>query len=350
MQPKAKKQEQRLQENVRQAKQNKAELKAMPGKKAPPHKKNSGSISSSLSAKFFGRADAPQSVQQSIPYREMHRDGVCRVSDKLYTKTVMFNDINYQLAQNEDKMQIFESYCDFLNYFDSSISVQLTFINRRANAAEFQRSIDIPRRDDDFDEIRQEYADMLKNQLAKGNNGLVKTKYITFGIEADNLRTAKPRLERIEADIISNFKALGVASRALTGHERLEVLHGQFHPDGSEKFRFDWKDIVKTGNSTKDYIAPSGFDFRDGRSFRVGAHYGAVSFVQILAPELTDRMLADFLDLDTAVTVNLHIQSIDQAEAIKSIKRKLSDLDKMKIEEQKKAVRQGYDMLRPDRV
>jgi hypothetical protein len=316
----------------------------MPGKKAPPHKKNSDSISSSLSAKFFGRADAPQSVQQSIPYREMHRDGVCRVNDKLYTKTVMFNDINYQLAQNEDKTQIFESYCDFLNYFDSSISVQLTFINRRANAAEFQRSIDIPSRDDDFDEIRQEYADMLKNQLAKGNNGLVKTKYITFGIEADNLRTAKPRLERIEADIISNFKVLGVTSRALTGHERLEVLHGQFHPDGSEKFRFDWKDIVKTGNSTKDCIAPSGFDFRDGRSFRVGAHYGAVSFVQILAPELTDRMLADFLDLDTAVTVNLHIQSIDQAEAIKSIKRKLSDLDKMKIEEQKKAVRQGYDM------
>jgi len=314
----------------------------MPGKAAPPRK--SGGVSASLSAKLFGRADAPQTVQQSIPYREMYRDGICRVNEKRYTKTVAFNDINYQLSQNEDKTQIFEGWCDFLNYFDSSISVQLTFINRRAGISEFRKSIEIPDREDDFNSIRREYADMLKGQLAKGNNGLVKTKYVTFGIEADNLRTAKPRLERIEADILSNFKTLGVTARTLSGHERLEVLHGQFHPGGSDQFRFSWKEIAKTGNSTKDFIAPSGFDFRDGRSFRIGAHYGAVSFVQILAPELTDRMLADFLDMDNAATVNLHIQSIDQAEAIKTVKRKLSDLDSMKIAEQKKAVRSGYDM------
>ena len=51
---------------------------------------------------------------------------------------------------------------------------------------------------------------MLRNQLAKGNNGLVRTKYITFGIEADNIREAKPKLERIETDILNNFKVLGV--------------------------------------------------------------------------------------------------------------------------------------------
>jgi len=319
------------------------------GKSKPPKQKG---FSSSLKTRFFGRADTPQTTQQSIPYKEMHRDGVCRASSRLYTKTIVFNDINYQLAQNDDKTQIFENYCDFLNYFDSSVSVQLTFINRRANVREFQRSIDIPDRDDAFNSIRREYAGMLKGQLAKGNNGLVKTKYITFGIEADSLKAAKPRLERIEADILANFKTLGVTARPLNGTERLELLHGQFHPDGQEKFRFDWRDIVKTGSGTKDAVAPSGFDFRDGRMFRMGAHYGAASFVQILAPELTDRMLADFLDLDDAVTVNLHIQSIDQAQAIKNVKRKLSDLDKMKIEEQRKAVRSGYDMdvLPPDLV
>lgn len=341
-------QEQRLQQSVRQAKSDKAELRALPGKKAPPRK--SGGASASIKAKLFGRADNPATAQQSIPYREMYRDGVCRVNDRLFTKTITFADINYQLAQNDDKTQIFENYCDFLNYFDSSISVQLTFINRRANIKEFQRSIDIPDLPDDYNSIRQEYAGMLKGQLAKGNNGLVKTKYITFGIEAESLKVAKPRLERIEADILANFKVLGVTARALNGLERLEILHGQFHPDGLEKLRFDWRNIVKTGNSTKDFIAPSGFDFRDGRTFRMSGHYGAASFVQIIAPELTDRMLADFLDLDDAVTVNLHIQSIDQGEAIKNIKRKLSDLDKMRIEEQKKAVRSGYDMLRPDRV
>jgi len=311
---------------------------------APPPATKGGGVSSAIKTRLFGQADAPTTAQQTIPYREMFRDGICRVTDRLYTKTIAFGDINYQLAQNEDKNAIFESYCDFLNYFDSSVHVQLTFINKRANIRDFERSIEIPAKPDEFSSIRDEYADMLKNQLAKGRNGIVREKYISFGIEAASLKEAKSRLERIEADVLSNFKVLGAAARALSGTERLEVLHGQLHPDGQEKLRFGWKDIARTGMSTKDFIAPSSFDFKDRSSFRVGEHYGAVSFIQILAPELTDRMLAEFFDLDTTVTVNLHIRSIDQAEAIKMVKRKLTDLDAMKIAEQKKAVRSGYDM------
>ncbi|OUO81423.1 conjugal transfer protein TraE [Blautia sp. An249] len=275
----------------------------------------------------------------------MYKDGICRVNDKLYTKTIQFFDINYQLAQADDKAQIFENYCDFLNYFDSTISVQLTFINQRANMQDFSKSIAIPPQGDEYDDIRREYAEMLKNQLEKGNNGLAKRKYITFGIEADDLRTAKMRLERVETDVLNNFKTLGVQAVPLSGLERLELLHSQLHPSGQEKFKFAWSDLAKTGLSTKDFIAPTSFTFsKDGKTFRIGEYSGAMSFLQILAPELTDRMLAEFLDLDDAVTVNLHIQSIDQATAIRNIKRKMSDLQKMKIEEQKKAVRAGYDM------
>jgi len=294
--------------------------------------------------KVFGARTAPQTAQQSIPYKEMYRDGVCRVTDKLYNKTITFGDINYQLAQNEDKTQIFDGYCDFLNYFDSTIYVQLSFINQYGHKQDFEQSIHIPDRDDDYNSIRREYSDMLKNQLAKGNNGLVKKKYITFGIEAGSLSDAKPKLERIEADILGNFKTLGVTAHPLTGMERLEAIHGGLHPNGKEKFSFTWKDIARTGLSTKDYIAPTSFDFRDGKTFKMGTTWGAVSFIHILAPELNDRMLADYLDMNNAITVNLHIRSIDQAEAIKTIKRKITELDAAKINEQKKAVRAGYDM------
>ena len=333
-------QEKRLQRNIRQAKKNRAEVKGS-GKKTVSSAKPSGK-----GGFFLGmKKDAPQTAQQSIPYKEMYREGICRVTDKFYTKTVQFFDINYQLAQADDKAQIFESYCDFLNYFDSTISVQLTFINQRANMQDFSKSIAIPPRGDEYDDIRREYADMLKSQLEKGNNGLTKRKFITFGIEADNLRSAKMRLERIETDVLNNFKTLGVQALPLNGLERLELLHGQLHPDGQEKLRFAWTDLAKTGLSTKDFIAPTSFSFsKDGKTFRIGEYSGAMSFLQILAPELTDRLLADLLDLDDAITVNLHIQSIDQAQAIRNIKRKMSDLQKMKIEEQKKAVRAGYDM------
>ena len=319
-------------------------LKCNNRKPSPPPPTKGRGFFTSLAVKFLGRSEKPQTVQQTIPYREMYRDGICQVADKLFTKSIAFQDINYHLAQNDDKTQIFENYCDFLNYFDSSVSVQLSFINQYGNINEFQQSIDIPDKDDKFNSIRHEFADMLKSQLSKGNNGLTKAKYITFGVEADNLRAAKLRLERVEADVLNNFKTLGVTARPLSGAERLGVLHGQFHMGEKDKFHFDWADIPHTGLSTKDYIAPTGFDFSGGKAFRMGEAYGAVSFVQILAPELTDRMLADFLDMDTAVTVTLHIQSIDQNQAIKTIKRKLSDLDKMKIEEQMRAVRSGYDM------
>ena len=205
-------------------------------------------------------------------------------------------------------------------------------------------NIYIEEQEDDFNEIRTEYSNMLKNQMAKGNNGLLKTKYITFSIEADNLKLAKPRLERIEADILNNFKVMGVQAYSLNGKERVELLHNICNQDSGEKLDFNWDLIRNGGLSTKDIIAPPSFNFSDSKSFVMGDTIGTVSFLQILAPELTDRMLADFLDIEESIIVNFHIQSIDQMEAIKNIKRKITDLDRMKIEEQKKAVRAGYDM------
>ena len=286
----------------------------------------------------------PTTAQQSIPYIRMLQDGICQVTKTFFSKTIQFYDINYQLALNEDKTTIFENYCDFLNYFDSSISVQLSFINQQVDVAEFEKSIDIPDQNDDFNAIREEYRTMLKNQLSKGNNGLVKTKYITFGIEAESLKVARPRLERIEADILNNFKVLGAQAHSLNGLERLEILYHVFNQDRIEPFKFQYKMLPETGLKTKDFIAPTSFNFSKNQTFMMGRTMGSVSYLQILAPELTDRMLADFLDVDDSINVNIHIQSIDQSSAIKMIKSKISDLDKMKIEEQKRAVRSGYDM------
>ena len=283
-------------------------------------------------------------AQQTIPYEMMYPDGICRLAGKLYSKSIEFFDINYQLAQPDDKTATFEALCDFYNSLDSSIGLQLTFVNRVAGKGEFAKSNEIPPQGDGFDDVRTEYAAMLQSQLAKGNNGLIKKKYLTFTLEAENVKAAKSRLSRLETDIQNHLKVLGVQNHPLSGRERLEVLHGIFHPDGDMPFLFDWKWLTPSGLSTKDFIAPTSFAFKKGRTFEMGNKTGAVSFLQILAPELNDRMLADLLNVDGHLLVNLHIRSIDQSEAIKTIKHKITDLDRMKIEEQKKAVRSGYDM------
>ena len=285
-----------------------------------------------------------KSAQDSIPFQRMYPDGVCRVTDNYYTKTVQFQDINYQLNQNEDKTAIFDGWCDFLNYFDSSIRFQLSFINLSATRDTYARRIAIPLQGDCFDKLRTEYTGMLQSQLSRGNNGLIKTKYLTFGVEADSLKAAKPRLERIETDILNNFRRLGVTAESLNGMERLRLLHGMLHMDEPQPFRFSWDWLAPSGLSVKDFIAPSAFEFKTGSSFGVGSKTGCVSFLQILAPELNDRMLADFLDMESSLIVSMHVRSVDQVKAIKTIKRKITDLQKMTIEEQKKAVRSGYDM------
>ena len=297
-----------------------------------------------VSAKARNDRKLPHSAQETIEYKRMCADGVCQVTDTFYSKTIQFQDINYQLAQNEDKSSIFESWCDFLNYFDSSIHMQLSCLNLTINRDAFESAIEIPKQGDEFDEIREEYAQMLRAQLAKGNNGLVKTKYITFGIEADSLKNAKSRLERIENDLLNNFKRMGVPASSLDGAQRLEVMHSMFHMNNQTAFQFDWKWLPASGLSTKDFIAPSSFDFSGSKRFTMGDKFATVSCVQILAAKMKDRLLADLLDMESNLVLSLHIQPIDQASAIKDIKRKMSDVDRMKIEEQMRAVRSGYDM------
>ena len=294
----------------------------------------------------------PRDAVQTIPYRELFPDGLMQVNDKLFTKTLRFSDINYELAQPEDKEQTFDGLWDFYNALDSSMWAQMSFLNLRANLIDYRKSVTVPGQGDGCDDVRRELETILQAQLAKGNNGLIKRKYFTFGIEADSGQAARPRVERIEADLRNHLKNMGVRSEPLSGYDRLEVLHGIFHPDGREKLRFNWDAVVNTGLSTKPFIAPSSFDFRGGRTFKIGGMWGAASFLQIGASQLNDRVLSDFLNLDCSQIVTIHIKAVNQQEAIKTIKRKLTDIEKTKIEEQKKAVRSGYDMdvLPPDLI
>ncbi len=269
------------------------------------------------------KSAVPHTAQQTIPYREMLPDGICRVRDGYYTKTIEYDDINYSVASNDDQAAIFDGYCDFLNYFDSALPFQKSFVNHRSRPGK-KYSVNIAPQDDDYNSVRTEFTDMLKGQIAKSNNGIMRSTYITFGLNATSVNESRLRLERIENDIMSNYKKLGVASRTLNGLERLEVLHRQLNPGWRGRFAFSWADIAKTGMTTKDFIAPTSFDFRQGRVFHTGASWGAASYLQIMASELSDRLLAEILEVDAEMTVTMHVNTVDQMKAIKTIKSKLT--------------------------
>ncbi len=286
----------------------------------------------------------PRTAQQTLPFDRMFPDGICRVGLDYYTKTIQFQDINYQLAQQDDKTEIFEEWCSFLNFFDSSVHFQLSFMNFATEVGDFKKKIAIEHQSDAFNDVRDEYSGILLRNMQAGNNGLTKVKYITFGIHADSMKSAKPRLIHIEMDILNNFKRLGVIAESLNGEQRLALMHKQLHMGDSAKFHFNWRYLVKSGLSVKDFIAPSSFEFPNGRYFKMGDTWCSMSFLSIDASDVSDRMLADFLGMESSQIVTMHLHSVDQNEAIKTVKHTITELDRSKIEEQKKAVRAGYDM------
>ena len=282
----------------------------------------------------------PRTAQQSIPMQRMFEDGTCRVKNGYYTRTVEFQDINYQLALPEDRTAIYEEWCSFLNFFDSSIHFELSFVNTATDSTEFEKSIRIPFRKDGFDDVRAEYSQMLRQQLSKGNNGLTKRKYLTFGVSGESMQQVKARLDHIQNDLLNNFHRLGVQAKPLDGRERLKLMHGIFNLDGESKFYFDWKKLAAGGLTVKDAIAPTAFAFQNSRTFQMGGIFGSVSYLSITASDLSDQLLKDFLDMDSSQIVTMHVQSVDQNKAIKNVKRTITELDRSTIEEQKKAMLQ----------
>lgn len=157
----------------------------------------------------------PHSAQDSIPYEAMYQDGVCRVTANTFSKCIEFADISYQLAQADTKTAVFENLCDLYNYLDASIHVQFSFVNRKIDPKQYAKSFEIKAQGDDFDDIRAEYTGILQDQLVKGNNGLQKRKFLTFTIEADNLKMARARLRRIETDLLGYFRTMGAVAWVL---------------------------------------------------------------------------------------------------------------------------------------
>ena len=288
----------------------------------------------------------PKTVQQTIPFLDMRKDGICMVKNDYYTKTLQFNDINYELAGDEEQEAIFNRYCRFLNQFESNIDIQFTFQNKVIDLKEFRKQIKLPDKKGESDKIkeyRQEYQEMLYSQFEKRSSGTVKVKYLTFGVHEKNFRKVKASLEREELKIIRIFKRMNVNVHSLNGFERLKLLKESLHPLHPIPFNFDWKSRYTSGISVKDSIAPTSMDFSKLNCFRIGNSYGAAYHVYIDSAEISDRIIEEIMTVEGNVAVNIHTHSLDQNKALRFVSHKLTNAQAVKIGKQHKAADQGHD-------
>lgn len=290
-------------------------------------------------------------AQDTLPFEAVAKDGIVMVGSDTYSATVHFSSHDYQLARREEREAIFDKWCDFLNHFDSSVKVDITCINRNPHKAERISAIVNKREDDGLDAFREEFSDMLTLRNAQASGGLVKEHYVTFSVEAKDPAEARGRLSRIASDVISRLHAIGVHAHMLNGKERMKLI-AEVCADPAAPSTCAVSAKHADFNNSKDAVSPNEFDFGHGDWFRVGKTYKRAAYLKIEAPELSDKILSDFLALETPIAINLHLEPIDQLVAKKMVKSKVSDIDKVKIEEQKKAIRAGYDpdILPPDLV
>lgn len=292
-----------------------------------------------LKKKNISNSSATQTI---IPYIEMCKDGVCYVKENTFSRTIEFFDTNYELADLDDKNGIFSKWCSLLNYFDDSIDFQFTYDNQKQNLEDELNKIEILSQDDDFNAVRNEYSDMLCKQRSGSNSGFTIRKLLTFTIQERSLKAARRKLNSIAEEIIKLFSEFDVKAVVLDGKQRIEVLYRSLNPLSNDRFIFDWGLKNRGGYSTKDFIAPMSMRFKKNK-FEINDGYGSITSIDILAGELSDRILNEYLNCGEQVSINIHIKSFDQLKALKFVRGKKTDVEKMKIDEQKKASMSGYD-------
>lgn len=301
-------------------------------------------------AKAKVKGEIPESAQDSIPYKIPYPDGTFLSDDGYYTRTIGFEDITYQLLDNDPKNQLFERWCRLHNYFDPEMHIQFNYGNLELNREQYKKEFEIPPQKDNLQKVRTEYSDMLLAQLGKGTNNLSKERYITFGIHSTDYKSARAKLTNASKQIQQFLKKMGCRCHQLTGYERLELLFRIFHPGTKEKLMWNFDMQTGTGLSSKDFIAPSSFSFKYGpdlnatRYFRVGERIGAASVVHVFASDMEDRIISDVLGIDSNVWISIHASPINRQKALALATDNITNLQSQIIKNQRKAVQDGYDM------
>ena len=263
----------------------------------------------------------PKSVQQAIPIQRIWPDGIFQ-SGRLFSKSFRFTDINYSIASKEDKTEMFLDYSELLNALDSGASAKLTINNRRINKAEFEQSILIPMKEDELDEYRKEYNEMLLSKISDTNNSILRERYLTISVHKKNIDEARTYFARVGTDITTHLAKLSSIGEELDAGERLKIFRDFFKEDVSATAEFDFKEAVKRGHDFKDWFAPDSMEFLQDH-FKIDGRYGRVLYMQDYATYVRDSMVSELCDLSRNLMLSIDILPVPTDEAVREIQNKL---------------------------
>ena len=262
----------------------------------------------------------PRGIQDVIPITRIWPDGIFLMGKNKYSKTYIFTDINYAVASRNDKEAMFLDYSELLNSFDCGATTKITILNRRVNKVDFEKNILIPLVQDDIDQYREEYNNMLTSK-ADGANSIVQEKYLTISVNKKNIEEARNYFSRVGSDLINHFQQLGSKCVELETDDRLRLIHDLYRPGEETLFNFNMKDNIKKGHSFKDYICPDIMEF-DKDYFKIGNKYGRAIFLKDYANYIKDSMIAELTELSRNLMLSIDVIPVPMDEAVREVENR----------------------------
>ncbi|BAK98636.1 TraE family protein [Oscillibacter valericigenes Sjm18-20] len=259
----------------------------------------------------------PRSAQQTIPIRRIYKDGIWEVSGK-YSRTWRFTDVNYSVADEEDKRDMLILYCALEKALPTDAITKISIVNKRLNPKEFQKEMLLPTKQDGRDNYRSEYNRMMLDKAAEGNN-IIQERYITVSVERRSIEEARSFFVRVAGDLSNNLKKLSSRLYEMENVDRLRVLHDFFRIGEEGGFSFDFDKLARRGQDFKDRVCPDAIQFRSNY-FELGdSKVGRVLFLKDYPSYLEDGFIKELTDFSRNLVLSVDIQPVPTDVALKEI-------------------------------
>lgn len=290
-------------------------------------------------------------VLSTIPYQKVLSDDIFFLGKKMYSKAYTFDDINFNLADEEQQYMYLERYIEFLGILDDSVDCQICCWNSRVNMEEFKKATLMHQKADELFDFRHEFnTRVLEANIRKGQNAIQKHMYITLTIKAPDEETAIRRFKTLDITAVNTFNRIGnTGLRALTSKERIEMLKDFFiGSDDMPVPDFDSSDYAK--GREKLACAPDYFDFKKDY-FMFNDTYAKTLYIREYPSAATSDILTGLLGTGIEIMVTTNIETYDSAEARKLVQRQITAVDTDMAKREVKAAQHGnFSSQMPQRI
>jgi trsE protein len=302
-------------------------------------------------AKEKEKKDFAKKVLNTIPYKKILADDIFFLGRKMYSKAYTFDDINFNLSDEEQQYMYLERYIEFLSILDDTVDCQICCWNSQINLDDFKKKTLLPQKADYLFEYRYEFnSRVLEENIRKGQNAIQKHMYITLTIKAPDEETARRRFKSLDITATNTFNRIGNTNmRVLTSQERLEMLKDFFvGTDDMPVPQLTEKDFAK--GIDKLYCAPDYFDFKKDY-FMFNNTYAKTIYIREYPSTATSEILTELLATGIEIMVTTNIETYDSAEARKLVQHQITAIDTDMAKREVKAAQHGnFSNQMPQRI